>query len=116
MAEQPQNEQPQNEEQQIPIDENTAYSMRIMEFNKDISDAKAKAAILEAERDAYTYQFNVDSIIAQHNKIKQQQPEKEKKDEPPAPVADTKKEEPLAPVADTKKEEKPAKIEKEIKK
>ena len=77
-------------EKRIQIDEQTAFNMKLLEFNKLISEAKASASNLEAERDKYIYESNINSIVAQYESKNKE--ENSGKDEPPqdgvpAPVA-----------------------------
>lgn len=75
--------------EQINIDLNTAFSLKLQEYDKNISEAELTVAKLKCERSTYIYNQNVQQIVSAHKEqlIKAQIEEETKKK-----IAESKKE------------------------
>jgi len=49
----------------VNVDANTAFTLKLQEFDKAIGAAKAQAAALEAQKAAYVYDTNLNMIVEQ---------------------------------------------------
>jgi len=56
----------QQEPTQIEVDAQTAYNMKLLEFDNKIAEAKATAAKLEHEKMNFIYQSNVQEITRRY--------------------------------------------------
>jgi hypothetical protein len=67
--------------EQINIDMNTAFSLKLQEYDKNISEAELNVAKLKCERSTYIYNQNVQQIVSAHKEqlIKAQVEEETKK-------------------------------------
>jgi len=65
------NEKP-DVEQHIQIDEQTAYNLKILEFDKLIAEAENNVSSLKNDKAKYIYEAHVNIIVYQHQ-MKQQQ-------------------------------------------
>jgi hypothetical protein len=52
--------------EQINIDMSTAFSLKLQEFDKNISEAELNVAKLKCERSTYIYNQNVQQIVSAH--------------------------------------------------
>lgn len=74
-------EQTQAPEQQISLDANTAFTLKLQEFDKKIAEAECTVSTLKKDRASYIYDQNVQQIVFAHKErlLKQQIEEETKK-------------------------------------
>lgn len=72
---------PEEKRQEVQVDAITAFNLKILEFDRNISDLESKVASLKSERSNYIYSENVQQVLAVHKErlIKQQIEEETKK-------------------------------------
>ena len=64
-------EQPsQKQEITIDVDESTAFTLKIQEFDKAIAEVEAQASSLKAQKAAYVYTTNLNAVIARSKQPK----------------------------------------------
>jgi len=59
---------------ELEVDNQTAFTLKLHEFDKAIAEAKAQAASLEAQKAAYIFQANVDALVARSKQQPQEPP------------------------------------------
>jgi len=69
------------EPMEIEVDGQTAYNMKVLEFDKNIAEAKALASKLEHDKITFIYQTAINSITQKHKEdlIKKQVEEESKR-------------------------------------
>jgi hypothetical protein len=60
--------------QTVKVDENTAFQLRLLQFDKEITEAKLKVADLENQKMQFSFDRNMQIVIAnsQQNLLKEQ--------------------------------------------
>ena len=58
--------QPEQQGEQIEVDQGTAFSLKIQEFDKKIAEAEAAVADLKKQKFAYIYDENVRTVVMAH--------------------------------------------------
>ena len=56
----------QQEQLQIDIDAQTAFALKMQEFDKNIAEAEANASKLKLDRAAFVYDNTVQQVVAAH--------------------------------------------------
>ena len=67
--------------EKIMVDMDTAFNMKMMEFDKKISDAELQVSTLKQQKMAFIYDTHVNSLVSKHKEtiIKQQVEEEARK-------------------------------------
>lgn len=62
---------PQSEPITVNVDANTAFTLKLQEFDKAIATAEAQAANLKMQRATYLYETNLNSVVAQSKALEE---------------------------------------------
>ncbi len=102
-------EQNQDAERKIEVDEQTAFNMSILEFDKLIAESEAKTADLKKQKAVFIYDTSVNSVVAQHDAKNQQSEDLAPLNNPPEKESSLKKPENEDSALDKKAKEEPPK-------
>jgi hypothetical protein len=71
----------QKPEMVVPIDEQTAFAIKLQEFDRDIANAEQKVAEVKAQKANWVYTSNIEKLARNHqeNILRQQAEEAVKK-------------------------------------
>jgi hypothetical protein len=68
------------EQMKIDVDAQTAFALKLQEFDKEIAQAEEKVATIKKDKATYIYDQNVQQVVAAHKeKLFRQQIEEEAK-------------------------------------